>query len=125
MTGPDVWWPGVSHTQIVDWIRKGRGAAVTETLEACLKSLAKALNDNANLANTVLQRVNGGEWTGSAAGVAAQAMEVMRDFDDTMGHRGETNNLAAFGQSDNSSWVRASVPPVVDAWSGLLPTGGP
>lgn len=125
MTGPDVRWDGVSHGQIVDWVGRGRGAAVTEILEDRLRSVAEALSANADRVNGILQKVHGGEWTGNAATVAAQAMRVLRDFDDTMRHHGVTNHLAAFGQSDNSSWVRASVPPLVDLWPALQPSGGP
>lgn len=111
---PDVRWEGVSHDQIVRWVHGGRGAKVTEILEDRLKSAAEALADTADSANSVLQRVNGGEWTGNAATAAAQATQVLRDFDDSMGHNGKANHLAAFGQSDNASWAKASVPPVVD-----------
>jgi hypothetical protein len=125
MSGPDVRWEGVSHEQIVAWTSKGRGAKVTELLEARLTSAAEALNQTADLINTTLQRVNGGEWTGNAATVAAAAMQVMRDFDDTMGHHGTTSTLAAFGQSDNADWAKASVPPVVDMRPPQSPTGNP
>jgi hypothetical protein len=123
MNRPDVRWEHVSHREIVDWVTQGRGAAVTERLEARLRSVAAALNANAELANGVLRQVDGGAWTGTAATVAAQAMRVLRDFDDTMRHHGEMNNLAAFGQSDNSSWVRANVPAVVE--TPRFPTGSP
>ncbi|MCA1655720.1 MAG: hypothetical protein LC635_04600, partial [Pseudonocardiaceae bacterium] len=72
-----------------------------------------------------LQRVNAGEWSGNAATVAAGAMQVMRDFDDTMGHHGTTSTLAAFGQSGNAGWARSSVPPVVDARPVQIPSGSP
>lgn len=125
MNGPDVPWECVSHNQIVDWTSKGPGAAVTEALEARLKSVAEVLNANSDLIHATLQRVNGGEWTGNAAAVATQAMRVLRDFDDILGHHGEANVLAAYGQSDNASWVRASVPEVVDVRAAQVPTGGP
>jgi hypothetical protein len=125
VNGPDVRWEGVSHEQIVAWTRDGRGAAVTETLESRLTSAADALSHTADLINTTLQRVNGGEWTGDAATVVAGAMQVLRDFDDLMGHHSTVNTLAAYGQSDNASWVKATVPPVVDVHPMQIPTGNP
>jgi hypothetical protein len=122
---PDIWWDGVPHQQIVDWTNKGHGVAVTETLEARLTLCAEALTRTSDLANSVLQRVSGGEWTGNAATVVAAAVQVLRDFDDLMGHHGEMNTLAAYGQSDNASWARTNVPPVVDVRPPQNPTGLP
>lgn len=124
MHAPDVRWEGVSHDLIVKWTGEGRGALVTELLESRLKSVTAALNAAANLVNETLRRVNGGEWTGTAASTATQAMQVLRDFDDAMKQHGERNSVAAYGQSDNASWVRASVPAVVDTRAAQEPTGG-
>jgi hypothetical protein len=120
----DIRWDGISHDQIVAWTRVGCGPAVTDSLEARLTSVAEALTGSADLVNTTLRRVDGGEWTGNAATVAAEAMRTMRDFDDVLGHHGTVNSLAAYGQSDNASWARANVPEVVDARTTLAPTGG-
>lgn len=122
---PDMRWDGVAHTEIVAWTKKGGGTAVTDELEAHLKDTAEALNEIADQIHTLLQRVNGGEWTGSAATVAAQVMQVLRDFDDTAGHHGEMSALAAYGQSDNASWAKTNVPPVVEVTLPQNPTGNP
>lgn len=122
MSGPDVRWEGIPHQQIVFWVACGRGAKVTEVLEERLTTAAEALAQTADLANATLQRVNAGEWTGSAATLAAQAMQVARDFDDVMGHHGKMGSLAAFGQSDNADWAKSSVPPVASVVSPA-PTG--
>ncbi|MFC4857967.1 hypothetical protein ACFPCV_31080 [Actinophytocola glycyrrhizae] len=125
MREPDVRWDDVSHQQIVAWTRHGLGAAATERLEERLTSVAEALADNSDDVNATLQRVDGGEWTGSAATAAAAAMRVVRDFDDILGHHGRMNVLAAFGQSDNANWARANVPPCVDVRAAQQPTGSP
>lgn len=122
MDGPDVRWEGVSHRQIVAWTSEGVGAKATEWLESRLQSTAEALSTTAELVNTVLRRVHGGEWAGSAASVAAEAMAALRDFDDALSHHSRTNVLAAAGQSGNASWARASVPDVV---TPRTPSGGP
>lgn len=125
MDGLDVRWDGISHQQIVNWTTVRCNPSVTELLEKRLKAVAEALGYASDLANETLQRVNGGEWTGSAASAATQAMRVMRDFDDILGHHGAMNSLAAYGQSDNASWVRANMPAVVDARAAQVPTGNP
>jgi hypothetical protein len=122
---PDTRWDYYRHVQIAEWANSGRGAAVTELLEARLKSVAEVLKGSADTINGIMQHVSGGEWTGNAATLATQAMRVLRDFDDMLGHHGEMNSLAAYGQSDNSSWVRVSVPAVVDVQAPQIPTGGP
>ena len=125
MSIPDVRWEKYSHAEIADWANNARGAAVTEVLEARLKSVAGVLKTIADTMNGIMRRVDSGEWTGNAATLATQAMQVLRDFDDMMGHHGEMNSLAAYGQSDNSSWVKVSVPAVVDVRAPQIPTGGP
>ena len=125
MRQPDVRWDGVSHQQIIDWTKSGAGTKATVTLEDGLQRAADALSQTGDLVNSVLQRVNGGEWTGNAATVAARAMHVMRDFDDRMGHHSTVNHLAAYGQSDNANWAKASIPAVVDLRAARLPTGNP
>lgn len=125
MSTPDVRWDDCPHGRIAEWANNARGAAVTEILEARLKSVAEVLKTVADTVNGALQRVSGGEWTGHAATLATQAMRVLRDFDDAMGHHGEMNSLAAYGQSDNASWVKVSVPAVVDVRAPQIPTGGP
>jgi hypothetical protein len=122
---PDMRWAGVSHTTIVEWTKMGGGTAVTEELEAHLKDTVVVLNDIADKMQTLLQQVNGGEWTGSAAAVAAQVMQVLRDFNDVTGHHGEMNALAVYGQSDNASWAKTNVPPVVEVQLPQFPTGTP
>lgn len=125
MSTPDTRWDYYRHIQIAEWANSGHGAAVTEILEARLKSVAEVLKGIADTMNGIMQRVSSGEWTGNAATLATQAMQVLRDFDDMMGHNGEMNSLAAYGQSDNSSWVKVSVPAVVDVRAPQIPTGGP
>jgi hypothetical protein len=122
---PDTRWDFYSHVQIAEWANSARGAAVTELLEARLKSVAEVLKGSADTINGIMRHVSGGEWTGNAATLATRAMQVLRDFDDMMGHHGEMNSLAAYGQSDNSSWVKVSVPAVVDVRAPQIPTGGP
>ncbi|MFL6127093.1 hypothetical protein [Actinophytocola sp.] len=124
MTGPDVRWEGVSHRQIVAGVDRGPGAAATEALEARLERVTRALGENAGLADAVLREIDGG-WTGDAATVTAETLRLLRDFDDAMRHHGEMTGLTASGQSDGSSRVRASMPPVADPWPSLFPTGGP
>ena len=123
MSGPDVRWEGVSHEQIRDWTGDGRGAAVTEQLGARLARVAAALGENSDQVNAALQRVD--EWRGDAARAATEAMRVLRDFDDILGHHGTVNTLAAYGQSDNAAWARANVPPLVDVRATRVPTGTP
>jgi hypothetical protein len=123
VNGPEVWWEGVSHKQIIDWINAGPGTNGMDALAERLTKLAETLNRIADLKNTVLQRINSGEWSGSAAEVAAQAVQMMRDFDDTMVHRSLMNTLAIHGQADNAAWAKANVPPLVDTHAAQVPTG--
>jgi hypothetical protein len=121
----DVRWDGVTHNDIDRWVKEGVGPAATERLEAKLTEAAEALAKTADLANGILRKVDGGEWTGNAATVAAAAIQVLRDFDDIMGHHGKVNTLAAYGQSDNAAWAKSNVPPFVDARAPQIPTGTP
>src|SRR5262245_25976123 len=122
MNGPDVRWDGVPHQTIVDWVSKGPGAALTANMEQRLKSAAEALDYASHLVNSAIQRA-GGEWQGAAADVATDAMRTLRNFTDGMFFTSNTGGIHAFGQSDSAGFVRANVPPVVQAEPPKL-TGG-
>jgi hypothetical protein len=120
--GSDMRWEGVPHEQIVAWVSEGPGAALTEQMEARLKSAAEALNDVSNSVNAAIQRA-GGDWVGGAADAAAEAMRVLRDFDDGMHFTSNVSGVRASGQSAGAGFVRANVPPVAEV-KPPNPTGG-
>jgi hypothetical protein len=122
VNGPDVLWDGVPHQTIVEWVSRGPGAALTEQMEARLKSAAEALDHTSNLVNAAIQRA-GGDWQGSTANAATEAMRVLRGFDDGMHFTSNIAGIRAFGQSDGAGFARANVPPVVDV-NPPNPTGG-
>jgi hypothetical protein len=125
MDRPDVRWDAISHEQIVAWINSGAGAKATEWIESSLESIAAALTETADTVHTAVQRLQAEEWSGTAATVAAQAMQALRDFDEEMSHHSKLSVLATTGQAGNAAWARSSVPPVVDTRATRVPTGGP
>src|ERR1044072_6276268 len=102
----DVRLEGISHEQIMRWVGEGDADTTTHVFEARMQKIVSVLHESGENTNRAVQRTNAGEWQGTTAESAQQAMMTMRDYDDTMHGHSEGNRYSAMGQSGESAATR-------------------